>query len=61
MAKKIRKLTGDQLLQEIVEVLAGTDGDTILEVANSVFADHPFTYIGDDKNGVAMFEQRMEE
>lgn len=58
---KVRKLTGDQLLQEIVEVLAGTDGDTILEVANSVFADSPFTYIGDDKNGVAMFEQRMED
>jgi len=61
MLKTVRKLTGDQLLQEIVEVMAETDGDTILELANSIFADHPFTYIGDDKNGVAMFEQKMEE
>ena len=55
-----RKLTGDELLGEITEVLAQTDGDTILEVANSVFADHPFTYIG-DVDGVAMFEREEDE
>jgi len=59
MAKKVknvRRLTADQLLQEIVEVLAGTDGETIAEIANSVFADRPFTYIGD-----SVFEQKVKE
>ena len=61
MAKNVRKLTGDQLLQEISEVLAGSDGDTVLEVANSIFADHPFRYVGENSKGQWMFEQDVKE
>jgi hypothetical protein len=58
MAK--RKLTADQVLQEIVVVLAESDGETIEEIANQVFADNPFRFVGHDpRTGDIVFEQKI--